>query len=157
MIYDMCRGLLHTSQHLFKCPTSPTNLTFLDLWKRSLDMANYLRTLDSFNHLPPNPLFSFPPLEPPPAAPGSLIWLLANQPTNFVRPSAGPSIGPSVSILLRRRRARAWLEFRSCFTEIHMKILKNQNLKQAFWHLTPTPWPCCWRDKALFFIWDLSL
>jgi hypothetical protein len=69
----LCRVSPHTSQHLFECPASPTNLTLLDLWKRPRDVVNYLRTLYSFNHLPPNPSTPRPPPEPPPVAPGGLI------------------------------------------------------------------------------------
>jgi hypothetical protein len=51
----ICCGEPHTSHHLFNCPASPTNLNFLDLWKRPHDAVNYLRTLASFDHLPRNP------------------------------------------------------------------------------------------------------
>jgi hypothetical protein len=69
----LCCGDSHTSQHLFECPASPTNLSFHDLWKRprsAREAVNFLRTLDSFDHLSPNPPYPRPPAEPPPATTG---------------------------------------------------------------------------------------
>ena len=68
----LCHNDSHISQHLFDCPASPTNLNFHDLWKRPREAVNFLRTLDFFNHLPPNPPYPRPPAEPPPATSGVL-------------------------------------------------------------------------------------
>ena len=61
-----CNSPVHTSGHLFTCPSHPTSLTTLDLWERPVRVAEYLSTLP-FTSLPPLPL---PPPEPPPTPPG---------------------------------------------------------------------------------------
>jgi hypothetical protein len=70
---SMCRGAPHTSSHLFVCPASPTDLNFIDIWKRPREAVDYLKSLASFNHLPPNRPYPRPPPQLPPVARGAPI------------------------------------------------------------------------------------
>jgi hypothetical protein len=38
--------------HLFQCPTHPTSLTRIDLWKRPVEVADFLSSFPAFSHLP---------------------------------------------------------------------------------------------------------
>ena len=55
-----CGTAVHTTNHLFSCPSHPTNLTPLDLWERPAAVADFVARL---------PGFSLPPLERPPPEP----------------------------------------------------------------------------------------
>jgi hypothetical protein len=61
-ICPVCRGAPHTTKHLFDCPAAPTNIEVLSLWKSPHGAADFLRSLPSFDHLPPNPLTPVLPL-----------------------------------------------------------------------------------------------
>jgi hypothetical protein len=58
----------HTTNHLFDCPSFPTDLVVVDLWSRPCVAAAFVSSLPSFSHLPPVvlPLLR-PPPEPDPA------------------------------------------------------------------------------------------
>ena len=38
----LCDNIPHDVEHLFNCPKNPTQLTPIDLWKRPLEVANFL-------------------------------------------------------------------------------------------------------------------
>ena len=57
-----CRNEEHTTQHIFRCPANETDFEPVDLWRRPVDVADYLRTLP-FMDLPAR---GRPPPEPPP-------------------------------------------------------------------------------------------
>ena len=61
-----CHTNDHSVPHLFDCPSHPTTLTTVDLWERPTEVAGFLETLPSFDHLRPLPR---PPPEPPPPQP----------------------------------------------------------------------------------------
>ena len=62
-----CGLVPHTTNHLFDCPSFPTDLVVLDLWHRPCVVAVFFSTLPSFAHLPPLPTHPLrPPPEPPP-------------------------------------------------------------------------------------------
>jgi hypothetical protein len=63
-----CNVKSHKVQHIFDCPFTPTNLTIHDLWKRPRETTDFLWTLFSFSHLPPNPPLHRPLPEPSPTA-----------------------------------------------------------------------------------------
>ena len=56
-----CRLAAHTTAHLFNCPEHPTNLDTLDLWRRPVEVSDFVAGLPGFN-LPSRR----PPPEPPP-------------------------------------------------------------------------------------------
>ena len=60
-----CNSAPHTTEHLFSCPSHPTNLTPRNLWVRPCLASSFLSSLPFFD-LPPLPT---PPPEPPPASP----------------------------------------------------------------------------------------
>ena len=60
-----CNLAAHTTVHLFTCPEHPTNLDPLDLWRRPVEVADFVARLPGFN-LPSRR----PPPEPPPSHPG---------------------------------------------------------------------------------------
>ena len=62
-------GETHTTQHLFRCPTHPTDLCVEDLWLRPDLSAHFISTLPSFHYLPALPS---PPPEPPPTP--TVLW-----------------------------------------------------------------------------------
>ena len=70
-----CGTVTHSSQHLFECPSFPTNLSVEDLWTNTWAVASFLSTLPSFDFLPsPGPPPPPPPrrrrrLRPPPLPP----------------------------------------------------------------------------------------
>jgi hypothetical protein len=43
----------HTTAHLFSCASHPTTLTFLDLWRKPVEVPTLISTQPSFNHLQP--------------------------------------------------------------------------------------------------------
>ena len=55
-----CGTAAHTTNHLFSCPSHPTDLTPLHLWSSPTDVADFVAGL---------PCFSLPPLERPPPEP----------------------------------------------------------------------------------------
>jgi hypothetical protein len=57
-----CGSALHTTNHLFDCPSFPTDLVVVDLWSRPCVAAAFVSSLPSFSHLP---LVVLPPLRPP--------------------------------------------------------------------------------------------
>ena len=50
---EFCDAPCQDTAHLFECPTIPTRLSPLDLWKRPLEVATFLSIHPSFSHLPP--------------------------------------------------------------------------------------------------------
>jgi hypothetical protein len=62
-----CRGTTHTTEHLFGCPSSPTDLGKLNLWKHPREAADFLWSLPSFDYLALKPPSPDSP-EPPPLA-----------------------------------------------------------------------------------------
>jgi hypothetical protein len=60
-----CRVDNDSVSHVFQCPTHPTRLTKIDLWKRPVEVANFLSNLAAFSHLPRIP-HSLPPISPGP-------------------------------------------------------------------------------------------
>jgi hypothetical protein len=61
----LCCRASHTTEHLFSCPSTPTNLTVHNLWSKPFEVAEFLRSLPFFTHLPPNTSFPQPPMPPP--------------------------------------------------------------------------------------------
>lgn len=62
-----CGDPLHSTQHLFSCPSFPTDLPVTSLWDSPVRAATFLASLPSFAHLPPLPVaLPRPPPEPPP-------------------------------------------------------------------------------------------
>ena len=47
-----CDASPHTSDHLFNCPSHPTNLNSSDLWENPWDAAEFIRSLPQFSNLP---------------------------------------------------------------------------------------------------------
>ena len=72
-----CQSSTDSVAHIFSCPSHPTNLTPMDLWRRPREVALFLSSLQAFSHLPaiaplPPPrqrLRRRPPPEPPPSPP----------------------------------------------------------------------------------------
>ena len=56
-----CGTTSHTSNHLFACPSHPTDLVVEDLWTNTWAIADFLPSLPSFNFLPA----AGPPPPPP--------------------------------------------------------------------------------------------
>ena len=104
---DLCPSCSLDSQsvsHLFDCPAKPTTLTVDDLWTYPWGVADHLRTLPSFDDLPPppqppqppprrRPPQRPPPAPDPPAPPASPVFT----PLPFSPPHTPPS--PSQSVL----------------------------------------------------------
>ena len=67
-----CGSAPHTTEHLFSCPESPTDLAPADLWTAPLQAAQFISSIPAFSDLPPLPVIpggpfpSRPPPEPPP-------------------------------------------------------------------------------------------
>ena len=67
-----CGAAPHTTEHLFSCPVSPTDLAPADLWTAPLQAALFISSIPSFADLPPFPEIPGgpspprPPPEPPP-------------------------------------------------------------------------------------------
>jgi hypothetical protein len=51
-VYPKCQTAPHLTLHLFSCPAYPTTLTAHHLWRHPVKVAELLKTLPSFNHLP---------------------------------------------------------------------------------------------------------
>jgi hypothetical protein len=66
-ICPACRGAPHTTQHLFSCPSAPTDLNVRDLWKHPRESNTFISSLPAFINLPPTPPLPPPPPWPPPA------------------------------------------------------------------------------------------
>ena len=71
-----CGAAPHTSSHLFQCPSFPTNLDPVALWRTPWEAASHLVRIPAFSDLPavgpPPPLRRHrrrPPPEPPPNPP----------------------------------------------------------------------------------------
>ena len=62
-----CGAAPHTTEHLFSCPGSPTDLAPADLWTAPLQAALFISSIPSFADLPPFP--EIPGGPPPPPAP----------------------------------------------------------------------------------------
>ena len=80
-ICPVCRGAPHTTRHLFECPAAPTNLKVLSLWKDPRGAADFLRSLPSFDRLPPNPPYPRPPPMPPPRTRPLDLYVARGAPT----------------------------------------------------------------------------
>jgi hypothetical protein len=62
-----CQGASQTVSHIFSCPSFPTNLRPIDIWRNPVSVANFIGTLPAFDYLPPLvPVPPPPPPEPPP-------------------------------------------------------------------------------------------
>ena len=67
-----CHAFPQTVSHLFECPSHPTTLTTLDLWKRPWSVINHIVSFPSFDFLPcpgPPPPLPLRRRRPPPAPP----------------------------------------------------------------------------------------
>ena len=67
-----CGLAAHTSSHVFSCPRHPTDLTPLDLWRRPVEVSDFLEGLPFFSlpqrrRPPPEPPPPNHPPDPPPA------------------------------------------------------------------------------------------
>ena len=64
-----CGSAPHTTEHLFSCPESPTDLAPADLWTAPLQAAQFISSIPAFSDLPPPfpvvPGGLFPPPPPP--------------------------------------------------------------------------------------------
>jgi hypothetical protein len=84
-IRTACRGATDTSKHLFNCMSSPTDLRFLELWKKPREASSFLRTLPSFAHLAPSrplPTSTSRASSCSSGRPGLDVSWQTNQPTN---------------------------------------------------------------------------
>ena len=61
-----CKASDETVQHIFDCPSFPTDLSPSDLWSRPTRVASFLSSHLSFSLSPLDPLRDRPPPEPPP-------------------------------------------------------------------------------------------
>ena len=64
-----CGSAPHTTEHLFSCPESPTDLVPADLWTAPLQAAQFISSLPAFSDLPPFPVIPGGPFPPPPRPP----------------------------------------------------------------------------------------
>ena len=60
-----CGSAPHTTEHLFSCPESPTDLVPADLWTAPLQAAQFISSLPAFSDLPPFPVIPGGPFPPP--------------------------------------------------------------------------------------------
>ena len=56
-----CSSDSHSSLHIFRCPSAPTNLHEHDLWRWPREAAHFFTSLPDFSHLPQ--------VDPPPLSP----------------------------------------------------------------------------------------
>jgi hypothetical protein len=68
----ICRNAIHTTRYLFECQAAPINPNVHSLWNNPRGSADFLKSLPSFDHLPPNPPFPRTPPFPPQSR---LLWL----------------------------------------------------------------------------------
>ena len=62
-----CHGASQTVSHIFSCPSNPTSLRPIDIWRNPVAVAVFIATLPAFGHLPTlDPPRPPPPPEPPP-------------------------------------------------------------------------------------------
>ena len=61
-----CGSAPHTTEYLFSCPESPTDLAPADLWTAPLQAAQFISSIPAFSDLPPFPVIPGGPFPPPP-------------------------------------------------------------------------------------------